>query len=225
MNWEEGWSLTLNTASGTPITISNGSDAGDKMIEHYKLEVEVINRLGKDPKNMIHASVIATLASIKIWERRIEALQYAAQGGTGYSNAPESKDLRGFLFERLHDCYRNFFMIAHFVDDKKIQKLAQELAREKFLSEGMGIMHLLQLDGDYPGSSPVDEENEFRWDIAEVAMRNGVPEAIVKVDCPECNSQRGQACRTPRYKKREPHKGRLVKSIKVSTGRAKADDD
>lgn len=105
------------------------------------------------------------LKRIAICEERIAALTFALYGLRDVDYSRSIAEFRGQLFDNLNDAFRALYMLG--VINPKAHEKAKAAARRFHLKERMGIMNLLDINGQkLPGWYTEDEE-AFRKELRE----------------------------------------------------------
>ena len=107
------------------------------------------------------------LASVELMEMRLGAFSFALRGIPQYEQ--DSDEIRnairiisGSLYKSLADAHRRLFMTALFSLNPEFKDKVKKMAFKKYLEEGKGIMHLLDVDGRSPTRYYTEVEKRFR---------------------------------------------------------------
>lgn len=175
------------------------------------------------PKNYTEHAALVALARIKLCEKRIASLHFAAgtyrgasfQGQDGTFEAQFSR-MYATLYNDLNKAYSDFLMFGFISANKDLEKKALHMANERYLREGIAIMGYLNIDNNFSNSYSTLEESEFRADIAERLISKGLDPVALVTSCSECHAEKGQSCRNKKYKRISSHKSRQLKALKTS---------
>lgn len=119
----------------------------------------------------LNQAFVNAMATVQVCQERIAALSFAVKRQDQHSNlfhddANVSTTLFAALYDDLNRAYAYVFMLANVTRKEEHIKEARRIAYRHFLSEQHGIMQLLNLDFEYPGSYSGAEQDQFRKEIA-----------------------------------------------------------
>lgn len=180
-----------------------------------------IEKMKLAPENFVERAAILALARIKLGEKRIASLHFAAGSQRGRSNAGHDQafenqfsKMHASLYYDLNQAYSNMFMFTVISNNKNLEKKAAKMANERYLREGVAIMGYLDIESNSSGGYSTLTESDFRADITEQLLKKGLDPVALVVPCSKCHAYKGQSCRDKKYKKIPSHKPRQLAALK-----------